>query len=112
MPTQVFATYRLREETDVATYEEWSRTVDQPICLQADSCLSFKVYVVKGGDAERATFNVVEDIVAESWEAWQDTLRSDELADMMAQWRQLADESTLVTVYAERIQPTEPDSKA
>ncbi|KQP72997.1 hypothetical protein ASF40_20655 [Microbacterium sp. Leaf288] len=109
MPTQVFATYRLRAETDVAQYEEWSRTVDQPICLQAESCLSFEVYVVKGGDADSAPFNVIEDIVVESWEAWQDTLRSDDLAEMMAQWRQLADESTLVTVYCERIQPTESD---
>lgn len=102
MPTQIFATYRLHDGVDPAAFIKWSREVDQPACRQAPAIHSFKVYFVPGDSVDikgRAvggrTFNVVEDIVAESWEALQETFASDDWKEIGAAWATFADEGSL-----------------
>ncbi|KQP67851.1 hypothetical protein ASF40_20190 [Microbacterium sp. Leaf288] len=102
MPTQIFATYRLHDGVDPAAFVKWSREVDQPACRQAPAIHSFKVYLVagdsvdiKGGVVEGNSFNVVEDIVAESWDALQATFASEDWKEIGSAWGTFADENSL-----------------
>ena len=55
----------------VEAFKEWSRSVDQPTCNSMEACRSFTVHLVTGERMGKKVFDVVEDIVVESYEAWE-----------------------------------------
>lgn len=103
MTTKVFTTYNLKPETDIDEFLDFSRNIDQPTCAKMAACESFEVYIVRGEVSGKPVFQIIENIDVVSWEAWQETLASEEFAEVARLWPRYADESSLVSVYTERI---------
>jgi hypothetical protein len=103
LSTRVFTFYNLRPDVDVADFLDWSRAVDQPTCARMPACHSFEVFLVKREVNGILTHQVIEVIDVESWDAWQETLTSEAFAQVSNEWPRYADETSLVSVQADRI---------
>ena len=103
MPTQVFTFYRLNEGVDVEEFKKWSRTVDQPTCHRMPAVHSFDVFINQGEVNGKPFFDVVENIVVESWEAWQETQKSEAFAHVVADWPRFGDGSTFTSIHCEKV---------
>lgn len=103
MPTQVFTFYKLNEGVDVEAFKEWSRTVDQPTCHRMPAVHSFEVFINRGEVNGKEFFDVVENIVVESWEAWQETQQSEGFAHVVAHWPTDGVGSTTMSSHCEKV---------
>jgi hypothetical protein len=103
MGTRVFTFYNLNEGVDVEEFKEWSRRVDQPTCARMSSCERFDVYLIGGGTDNMPSFDVVEDIDVESWEAWQRTQESEEFSQIIREWPKYGNAASLMSVFCEKI---------
>ncbi|WP_104131615.1 hypothetical protein [Cryobacterium sp. M91] len=104
MSTRIFTFYNLRPGVNLKEFKEWSRTVDQPICNSMPTCNSFEVFLVNQGIGDGVSYNVVEDISVESWDAWQETLSSDAFSKVSTEWPRFAVESSLISISCEKIE--------
>ena len=103
MSTKVFVIYNLKEGVDVEEYKRWSREVDQPTTSNMPGCHSFVVYLVRGEASGKTFPMVVEDIDVESWESWQETLKSEAFSQVMEEWPLYGVGKSAITVYCEKI---------
>jgi hypothetical protein len=95
--------YRLRDGVDIDAFKTWSRTVDQPTCNSMEACHSFTVHMVTGERMGERAFDVVEDIVIESYEAWEEATKSEAFAQVNREWPLWGVEESVISLYCEQI---------
>jgi len=109
MPTKIFIAYRLKPETSVDEFLEWSRTVDEPTTRSQPEVHDFQIlladgYVEGGVEADAAPseprFTVFEHVVVDSWDAWCSMLEKPAIAPLLAKWKSWADTDSAVTMHA------------
>ena len=100
---KVFVMYRLKPGVSVEEYRKWSISLDQKVTPFQHGVYRFEVYEIKGAEKGESPYMVVEDIDVDSWEAWQKVVESDEMKEVVKTWSDYGDESTLVTIYGEKI---------
>jgi hypothetical protein len=103
MPTKVFAFYNIKEGVDIEEFKAWSRRVDQPMTRSLKACKRFDVFAVAGTMPDKPFSMIVEDIDVESWEAWQEGLKSAGFAKVIEEWHRYGDASSLISVRCEKI---------
>jgi len=103
MSTKVFVFYNLKKGVDIEEFKKWSREVDQPTCSKMPACHSFEVFLVKGEKLGRPFQMIVEDIEVESWNAWQDTLKSDAFSKVREEWPLFGDAESSRAIFCEKI---------
>ena len=79
---------------------KWSKEVDQKTVPQQKGVLNFEVYVVKGSN-KKDSYQIMEVMEAESFELWQEILQTDVMKNVLKQWDQFADGSSVVTYYGD-----------
>lgn len=104
MSTRVFTMYNLQPEASIEGFKKFSLEVDQPTCARMPACHRFEVFVVKGEASNKPTFQIIEDIEVESWQAWQDTTNSPAFAEVSEGWPRFGDASSVVSVFCEKIE--------
>jgi len=100
---KVFVMYRLKPGVSIEEYKKWSVSLDQKVTPFQLGVHRFEVYEIKGAEKEESPYMIVEDIDVDSWEAWQKVVEGDEMKEVIKTWSDYGDESTLVTIYGEKI---------
>ncbi len=100
---KVFVLYRLKPGVSIEDYKKWSVTLDQKVTPFQPGVHRFEVYEIQGCEKGESPYMVVEDVDVDSWEAWQKAVASDEMKEVVKTWSDYGDESTLVTIYGEKI---------
>lgn len=100
---RVFVMYKLKPGAKMEEYKKWSREVDQKITPNQPSVHRFEVYEIKGAEKGSSPYNIVEDIDVESFDKWQQTLKSKGMKKVVAEWDNYGDGSTVVMVFGEKI---------
>lgn len=95
---RIFTTYKLKPGVPAEKFAEWSRTVDQPVCIAKPVCQSMSVYIVDGGN-QKDLPAVVEVVEATSFEEWEAATSAPDHAEIMEQWNELADADSVLCVY-------------
>jgi hypothetical protein len=95
--------YDLLPGVSADEFAKWSSEVDQPACRAFAACHGFDVYVVERQDGSGPRYQVIEDIRAESAEAWTDATGSPGHAHVMEQWAGYGVEKSVLTLY---VRPT------
>ena len=100
---KVFCMYKLKSNVKIEDYRKWSREVDQVTTPFQPGVYRFEVYEIKGAGKGKPSYQIVEDIDVESFEAWQKVLSSEAMKSVMKGWVNLGDESTLVMLYGDKV---------
>jgi len=100
---KVFVMYRLKKGVNIEDYKKWSRAVDQRVTPTQKGVHSFQVYEIKGSQKGSPSCQIVEDIDVENWEVWQKVLEGKGMEKVLKEWGEYGDESTLVTIWGEKI---------
>jgi quinol monooxygenase YgiN len=103
VPTKMFLSYRLKPDTDVNEFLEWSTAVDQPFTNKLEGVYRFDVYQAAepAGDGQGPLF--FEDIWVESKDHWEALLATDEVKPMVETWKTFADEGSALLVTGDRV---------
>lgn len=99
---KVLITYKLHSSVSREKYRQWSREVDQPIAGRQPGVLSYRIFELNGPPDEMP-YDIVEDIEVESWEAWQAVGEQTEMQDVIEQFFELCDRTTLQIVHGSAI---------
>jgi len=100
---KVFVMYKLKPGVKIEDYRKWSTTVDQVITPFQPNVYRFEVYEIEGTDKGEITYQIVEDIDVESWEAWQAVTSSEGMKEVVRTWDNYGDSSTLKIIYGNKI---------
>ena len=100
---KVFVMYKLKPGVDIRKYLEWSRTVDQTTTPFQPGVYRFEVYQMKGAEKGELPYQIIEDIDVESWEAWQRAVTGPGMAQVVKQWEDYGDASSVVMIYGDKI---------
>jgi hypothetical protein len=105
---KVFVMYRLKDGVNSEDYAKWSREIDQQIIPRLRGVIRFETYAIDAADqvisAEKtARYQYIDDIEVEDWDIWQASLSTPAAAEVVRQWLEFADESTIHIVYGHRI---------
>jgi len=100
---KVFVMYRLKPGVSIEDYKKWSVSLDQKVTPFQPGVHRFEVYEVQGAEKGESPYMIVEDVDVDSWEAWQKAVESDGMKEVVTTWANYGDESTLITIYGEKI---------
>jgi hypothetical protein len=100
---KVFVMYKLKPGVSMEEYKAWSRRVDQVITPHQPGAKQFQVFEIKGADKGTSPYQVVESIDVAGWDAWQTCLIGPGMKDVVKEWDNYGDSSTLVTLYGDEI---------
>lgn len=108
---KIIALYKLRQGVTREGFAAWSRDVDQRNALRQEACIRFELYGIEGTPALPATgpdvpfpeFDILEDIEVESWEAWDEALKSDAMRGVLEQFGTYVDESSVYVLRGRRL---------
>lgn len=97
MSTRILTFYKLNDGVSADEFLDFSRNVDRPACLAMPACSTFEVFAgaANGDDTER---HIIEDITVTSWQEWEAATSQPGHQSIMARWRELADESSVVSL--------------
>ena len=100
---KVFVMYKLKPGVTIDTYRKWSISLDQKVTPFQSGGHRFEVYEIEGAEKGESPYQIVEDIDVESWEAWQKTLKSEGMKEVIESWGNYGDDSTLVMIYGSKV---------
>ncbi len=95
---QVYAYYRLKKGADRDAFLAHMQQVDAPAMRTQPGVERFNVYLVEEEPLGPFGFDVVEDIVVDRFETWDQLCKAPEHQKYIEQWRQWADADSLVFV--------------
>jgi hypothetical protein len=99
-------TFSLREGVSADEFEQFSRELDRPTCLEFDEVEGFEVYLAQA-DAPGAV-DVVEIMTVTSWPAWEavrDT--APQMESVVRRFGELVEVDTVTTYFTRRSPLTE-----
>jgi hypothetical protein len=96
---RVFITYKLRRGVSRDHYRRWSREVDQAVASRQPGVLSYRVFEVSGSGKGDAPCDIVEEIEAESREAWEKVNEYPEMKPVVKEWLELCDPDSVSVLY-------------
>ena len=102
MSERVVTFYKLNDGVSAEEFATFSREVDRPACLAMPACLQFEVFTAAGGTGGFDRY-IVEDINVTSWEEWAAATAHPSHAPIMARWRELADEASVVSLKVQQV---------
>jgi len=100
---KVIITYNLRPGADRGAYKDWSRRVDQQIAARQPGVRSYAIYEVVGTSTDNVTCQFVEDIEADSREAWERVNTYEEMKPVVEEWLRYCDPNSVQVVYCEKV---------
>ena len=103
MSVRIFITYNLRPTTSIEEYRKFSHEIDQPLATKAPGILRFEVFEVRGAGEGEPDFRIVEEIEAESWQAWLDIFDNPDVKAAHEGFRRLCDPDSARTHWTERV---------
>ena len=85
--------YKLKKGVAIEDFKKFSLGMDQPILKKQKGIIEFKVYEVSKlePDSVNPDFDIVENILVESYERWLEIVDADEMADIGEQWLEHCD---------------------
>jgi hypothetical protein len=95
---RIYILYDLLPEVSVAEYLSWSKAVDQPACRAMPICESIRVTAVSRREGPGDGYQIIEDVVVESAQAWALATASPTHAPIASQWERYGDSKTVVTL--------------
>lgn len=102
MTTRIITFYRLNDGVSPEEFAAFSREVDRPACLAKPACLRFDVFTATDATDGLGRY-IVEDIDATSWQDWNAAAAEPSHEPIMSRWRELADESSVVSLKVEQV---------
>ena len=103
MSVRVYITYKLKPETTMDEYYQFSREIDQPLASAAPGVLNYEIFEVKGAGKGSPDFTIIEDIECESWEAWLKVNDMPEVRPAYEGFMRLADPDSVRVHWAEKV---------
>lgn len=100
---QVFIRYKLQPGVSREEFNKWSREVDQVIAARQPGVRSYKIYEIEGAGTGEPDCDYVEDIEADSREAWEQVNGYPEMKEVVEGWLKLCDPDSVRVVYGKEV---------
>ncbi|MFI5449389.1 MAG: hypothetical protein ACHQ03_06455 [Candidatus Bathyarchaeia archaeon] len=110
---KIVAMFNLKENVNLEDYRKWSSEVDQKTTPNQPGYRRFDVYEVNGilqgskppyqYSGSKVPYQIVEWIEVESQEALERSQNSPEMSNVMKEWLEFVDQSSVVILRVEQI---------
>jgi hypothetical protein len=100
---RIVALYRLKNGVSMAEYVKWSLETDQPITSTQPGVIQFDVYKVNASGEGSLKFDVMEDVLVESWEAWEQVAKQPAMKKVADEWPVYCDGTSVLLTRVEQI---------
>ncbi|WP_146607327.1 MULTISPECIES: antibiotic biosynthesis monooxygenase family protein [Spongiactinospora] len=100
---KIYVLYKLKPGVSPEEYIEWSKTVDQAITSKQKGVQSFRVFLLDGARGKESPWDVVEDIEADSWDAWEEVLKQPAMEAVVEGFRKYAERDSSIAIYGREI---------
>ena len=100
---RVFISYRLKDGVSRDEYRKWSREVDKVIASRQPGVRSYKIFEIQGAGKGEPGFDYMEDIEADSREAWEKVNGYPEMKEVVDGWMKLCDPDSVQVTYGTEV---------
>ena len=101
---RVFLMYSLKKGVRMEDYKNWSCAVDQQVTPKQPGVNKFEVHEIKGADKGNPPCQIMEYIEVDSWEKWQEVLKSKGMERVVKEWNAYGDAETVVSIWGDKIE--------
>ena len=85
-------------------YRKFSKEIDKPLILSFKGVHGFDVYEITGADPGTPDFQIVEEILVDSFQRWQEIMETDTIKEHFPVWQEYGDIDTIKTLIADKIE--------
>ena len=103
---KVFVSYRLLPGVSLERFCQWSREIDQLTVARQPGIIRFEIYTIEGAEEGQPFCEIMEDIEAESFEAFTSAVAGADMAYCRETFPLFVDQSTVQVIYGSRIVPS------
>ncbi len=100
---RILAFYRLKDGVSMPEYVKWSLETDQPITSAQPGVIQFDVYKVNASGEGSLKFDVMEDILVDSWGAWEQVAKQPAMKKVVDEWPLYCDGASVLVTRVEQI---------
>jgi hypothetical protein len=102
---KVFVSYRLLPGVSLEHFCQWSREIDQLMLMRQPGIIRFEIYAIEGAEDGQPFCQIMEDIEADSFEAFQSAVAGPDMAYCRETFPLFVDQSSVQVIYGSRIAP-------
>lgn len=99
---RVIIRYRLKDGASRKEFIEYSIKKDQPTVKKQKGVRSFDVYEVTGQDNSHKNYHFFEDLVVDSYKAWEQITGIEEMRKNIEEWKLYGDPDSSETIYGRK----------
>ena len=99
----MFVMYKLKPGANIEDFRKFSREIDHKVTPRQKGVRSFDTFVITGADKGQPPYQIIDVLEVESYDQWLKVSASDAMKPVFEQWNKLADESSVLTIYGEKI---------
>jgi hypothetical protein len=103
---KIIALYKLKPGVKIEEYKKWLHDVELKVTPNQKGIHNFEVFEVKGSADGPVTYQIIEEIVADSWEKWNEVSKSPAMKHVVESWGNYGDSSTVLMLYGDNISET------
>lgn len=100
---KIIALYNLKPDVKIEDYKKWLHDVEMKVTPYQEGIHSFEVFVVKGSADGSAPYQIIEEIIADSWEKWNEVTASSAMKHVVESWGDYGDASNVLMIYGDKI---------
>ena len=101
---RVFIMYRLKAGARMQDFWKFSKEIDQPLVKRQEGVHGFEVFEITGSDKGKPEVDIVESILVDSYEKWQEVTGRDDMKANGANWGKVGDESSIKVLVGKKIE--------
>lgn len=100
---RIFVMYKLKPETSVEDFKKFSKELDHKVTPRQPGVRSFDTFAITGAEKGQPPYHIIDVLEVNSFDQWLKVAGSDGMKPVFEQWNKLADESSVLTIYGEKI---------
>ena len=101
---RLFIMYRLKAGARMQDFWKFSKEIDQPLVKRQEGVHGFEVFEITAGDKGKPEVDIVESILVDSWEKWQEVTQRDDMKANGANWGKVGDETSIKILVGRKIE--------
>ena len=100
---RVFIMYRVKSGR-LQDFWKFSKEIDQPLVKRQEGVHDFEVFEITGSDKGKPEVDIVESILVDSWEKWQEVTNRPDMKANGANWGKVGDEKSIKILIGKKIE--------
>ena len=95
--------YKLKSGVTMEDFLKFSKEIDRPTVLDQEGVHGFEVYTIVSEDNEKQEYDVVENILVDSFAKWVEIGKTEPMLNNAKVWNRYGDENSIKILIGNRV---------